>query len=58
MLCATPLVKTGTEFYHRSFRCKVLKIAPKGVVLKRVNSGLVLQVPYGQFPVKPRIAVA
>ncbi len=44
------VIGVGTIIRHRKYNCRVLRFLNKGVVVKRVNTGLVLTIPYGQMP--------
>lgn len=46
------VIGVGSVIRHRKWNCRVIRFLNKGVVVKRVNSGLVLTIPYGQMPLK------
>jgi len=45
-----PVIGVGSVVKHRKYNCKVLRFKPKAVVMRRVNTGLVIEVPYSQMP--------
>jgi hypothetical protein len=47
-----PVIGVGSIIKHRRFNCKVIAFRNKVVIVQRVNSGVVLHIPYGQMPQK------
>jgi len=45
-----PTIGVGSIIRHKRFNCKVVRFTHDYVVVKRVNGGLVLHVPYPQMP--------
>jgi hypothetical protein len=51
---AVPTLGVGTQFLHRRYKVRVLRITPNGVVVQRLASKLVLTIPFSQLPEKYR----